>query len=318
MALTLQTWKVVVDKKWATSASFKQLDQAVRAYLLNSDPSTLLVLKQRWDAWNLTLANKKGAKTYQTSDRYVAGCALDDLDAMFQIPASSSGFPAIRSQAELIRQRDALSDERSGEFVKVSGKWQKKIFTQQESESCTCACATTFLAKLDPTIQLKEEVFKREFDKQIGGHHDFSSSGTFFPNIVKTLVSFGADVEHQATTDRTDLLAKLSRATKQVPILFGVSWTGGGGHAVMCMGPGQVQFSTLTYPFQGFLIEDPAAEHEEPGMESDGHYWAKIKGTGNWSEGWANPTFGCVVGKAAQRIDRGKNISHLKGGIRVM
>jgi hypothetical protein len=316
MALTLQSWKRVVDSKSAKTDSFKQLDRAVRGYLLNSNQTTLGALRTSWDNWNQALGQKKVAKTYQTSDRYELGGALDDIAAILQPPpVAPSSVPMTHD--ELIRQRDLLSDERSGEFVKVNGKWQQKIFTQQETNSCTCACATTFLRKLMGT-SLKEDVFKREYDRQMGAHHDFTATGAYLEDITKVLTACGADVVHEPTTNSQALLNKLRAATKDVPILFAVSWVGGGAHAVMCQGQGQVQASTWATPMLGFLVEDPAGEHEEVLMLANGDYWARTRGTGDWSEGRADAQYGCIIGKPSQPSGRGNFASHQTVGVRVM
>ena len=315
MALTLQSWKAVVQKKFSQSDSFKLLDRAVKNYLVNNDQTALSALQTSWNNWSLALGQKKGAKTYQTSDRYTPGCALDDIAAMFQPPPTPvASHPTTLNQ--LIQQRDALSDERGGEFVKVNGKWQQKIFTQQEANSCTCACATTFLRKLMGT-SLKEEVFKSEYNKQMGAH-DFSTSGAYLEDVTKVLIACGGDVVHVPTTNKNALLDKLRTATREVPIMFAVAWIGGGAHAVMCQGQGQVQASTWTVPAQGFLVEDPAGEHEEVLMLADGHYYARTRGTGNWSEGWADPIYGCIVGKPSHSTGQTQFASYRKVGVPVM
>jgi hypothetical protein len=295
MPLTLTTWKAVVDKKYFESDTFKRLDRSVRNYLVKpGDKTALDDLRDAWDAWNDSLGKKKGHKTYKTSDRYTPGCALDDIAAILQPPpVPISTVPM--TLAEQVRQRDLLSDERSGEFVKVGGKWQQKIFTQQEANSCTCACATTFLSKLIGT-SLKEDVFKKEYEKQIGAH-DFTKSGAFLDDITKVLAACGADVVHKTTADLTTLLAELQKGTKHIPLVFGVSWKGGGAHAVMAEGQGQVQASHWATSSLCFIVEDPAAEHEEVLMYTDGSYYARVKGTGHWSEGSANPVYGCIIGK---------------------
>ena len=78
MALTTQTWSLVVKKKYFTSTEFKALDTAVKAYLL--DKSTLDQLRARFSAWNKKFTDV--GQTYKDSDRYIAGGALDDIAAL--------------------------------------------------------------------------------------------------------------------------------------------------------------------------------------------------------------------------------------------
>lgn len=56
MALNLTTWSAVVNKKWLTSSTFKELDAAVKAYLGNQTlPSNLTNLRAKWTAWSAKL-----------------------------------------------------------------------------------------------------------------------------------------------------------------------------------------------------------------------------------------------------------------------
>jgi hypothetical protein len=305
MPLDLATWKLVVKKKFRTTSEFDQLDGAVRSYLLRVDDNTTLVLRQKWRAWTQKLA--KNGKTYQKSDRYVAGGALDTIAAIVAINVPTS-------QAQAIERRDALSNERPGEFVRSpSGRWMEKIFKQEEEYSCTQACACMFLRILVGT-SLKEELFKDEFRK-VGGDHDFSRSGTLWDNVVIALNKCGADAVHEPTSDWDALKAKLRTATEDVPVLLGVEWTGGGGHAIMCKGPGTIRFSSSSTAFAGFLIEDPYPTHKEPGLLDNGDYWVRTSQT-DWSKGEARAAWGCVMGKKSAK-EFGKPISYTKG-VKVM
>ncbi|HEV7927930.1 MAG TPA: hypothetical protein VGR14_21450 [Verrucomicrobiae bacterium] len=304
MALTLQSWNSVVKKKYRTTGEFDKLDGAVRRYLLRVDDSTTSDLRQRWGAWTQKLATN--GKTYQTSDRYIPGGALDSIAAIVAIAAPTSLDQAIA-------QRDAISIERPGEFVRSpSGRWTQKIYTQEEEYSCTQACACTFLRKLVGT-SMKEDLFKDEFRKA-AGNHDFSTSGTLWDNVVVALNKCGADAVHEQTSDWDTMKGKLRSATGDVPVLLGVEWTTKGGHAIMCKGPGTIRFSTSSTSFAGFLIEDPYSTHQEPGLLDDGTYW--VRSGQSWSEGAAKPAWGCVVGKKSAK-EFGKPISYTKG-VKVM
>jgi hypothetical protein len=91
MPLTSTRWTAVVQKKYLTTASFKALDTAVIAYLANA--GTLPRLATEWDVWNQKFVSK--GRTYKSSDRYVAGGALDDLAALVSGVRRGSAAAAI-------------------------------------------------------------------------------------------------------------------------------------------------------------------------------------------------------------------------------
>lgn len=100
MALNLTTWSAVVNKKWLTSSTFKELDAAVKAYLANQTlPSNLTNLRAKWTAWSAKL--QKDHKTYLTCDRYVKGGALDDLALLCNQKVLGLSGPPVVSASQL-------------------------------------------------------------------------------------------------------------------------------------------------------------------------------------------------------------------------
>lgn len=94
MALTTASWDLVVKKKFLTTDSFKALDLAVRRYI--ADRSTLPDLKLKWAAWTKKFT---GNKTYKSSDRWTAGCALDDIAALVSAGAGPVGIGSLGTHA---------------------------------------------------------------------------------------------------------------------------------------------------------------------------------------------------------------------------
>jgi hypothetical protein len=94
MALDKTSWTAVVKKKFFTSSEFKALDTAVVAYL--ADKSKLPGLTTRFNAWNKKFTDI--GQTYKDSDRYTAGCALDDIALLVQ-PARQGGLGGLATQA---------------------------------------------------------------------------------------------------------------------------------------------------------------------------------------------------------------------------
>jgi hypothetical protein len=90
------SWAAVIRRKSMTSGAFKELDTAVKAYLLNKNhPPNLKNLKDKWVAWTSKLT--KEGKTYSTSDRYVKGGALDDLAKLCAPPVVGAVQPLVSS-----------------------------------------------------------------------------------------------------------------------------------------------------------------------------------------------------------------------------
>ena len=328
MALTAKTWKAVVTKKMLKSTEFKVLNQAVCGYLMNKVDKQKLA--GAWGAWEAKL--KKKGKDYKSSDRYATGCALDDLAVLVGVSASASpaASPAAstskktgapRSHQQVVAARAAEDLKRGvrpggNNYVKTSSGWKPKIFTQEETYSCTCACATTFLSKLIDT-PVTEKSFKTKFNQVNGTSHNFSAGGTLWQPIVKTLREFGADASFKSTSTWQDLAGHLNKATPQKPVMLGVQWDNGGspggGHAIMCVGTGKIP--GWAGGQTGYLIEDPWMTHDLPGLldyGNSGYYWVWDKASAKASQAYVNSAWGCVIGKRSPH-EFGKKMSHTKG-----
>ncbi len=319
MPLTAASWNQVVRRKRLKSGAFKALNRAVVAYLRDGSHANHLALVSAWRAWQTKLSRKN--KSYRTSNRYTGGCALDDIARLVApsapIPTrarATSGARRPRSHSAVIRERDAMTpDVRAGgnNYVLTADGWQQRIFPQEEHFSCTCACATTFLSRLiDKPVT--EDAFKAQFRK-LNGAHDFSSTGTFWPGIKATLEHFGADVTHHDTPTWDSMKALLNKATAQEPVLLGVFWTGGGGHAVMGIGPeGKIDGWPATdtaYP-----IEDPWPTNSATGLEPTGTYWTYNTKESAWQEATVGYRHGCITGKRARR-EFGRRMGHREAGV---
>lgn len=302
MALTLQRWKQVVKSKYFQSTEFRTLDNAVVQYI-NTNPKGKAVNDPLVNAWNSWLGKltKKG-KTLQQSDRYSVGCALDDIE---QIVANAALALPNSLQAQ-IAARDALTpDERSGgnHFVKGVGGWQQRIFSQEQNNSCTCACATTFLSKLiDKPVS--EDAFRQAYNR-INGKNDFNIRGSFLPEIAATMQDFGADAVMRNPATWDDMKGILTTASRENPVLMVVVWgtpgaPTGGAHAVMCIGEGAIQ--GWGRPQRGFLMEDPWPAHSHPGLLDDATYL--VWNSASWSQGYGDESYGCIVGKKSRREQR--------------
>ena len=326
MALDIITWKAVCKKKFFRSSAFKALNAAVTTYL-NLGASGLP---------NLKFISK--SKTYQSSDRYSPGCALDDIARLVgSSPATTSPSATTGTTAkkpvipmsdptkvqQLIRERDALTPDirpSGNRYVNQGGKFQPKIFDQEQNYSCTCACATTFLSRLTGK-PVDEGAFRHRYNQTTGSSHDFTAGGTLWGPIAETLRAFDADVTVETTSDWGELKRKLDTATGEVPVLFGIQWDNGGspggGHAIMCIGTGTIP--GWRGGQTGYLIDDPWSAHTTPGLldiTDKGYYWVWDTKTSSSAEGYAVPSWGCVTGKKSKR-EFGKNLSHTKG-IKVM
>lgn len=91
MTLNLGTWQAVVRKKMFKTGNFKALDRVVVEYVLRnsaSNPKPKTNLAAAWQAWTQKFTDK--GRTYKSSDRYTAGCALDDIARVVQPPALPS------------------------------------------------------------------------------------------------------------------------------------------------------------------------------------------------------------------------------------
>jgi hypothetical protein len=331
MPLELVSWNAVVKKKFMQSTEFKNLDVAVATYLLPNGKTqqSLANLAIRWKAWEEKLRQKN--KNYKNSDRYSPGCALDDIAQLL----SASGLvhfapilgvhPSIpRNHMELIQQRDALNPNiRSGgnQYERTGGGWKEKIFSQEETYSCTCACATTFLSKLIEQ-PVDEKAFKAKYSEINGYMHDFSKGGTTWDPICRTLEAFGADVVFHKTGNLDLLKGYLIQGSFDLPVLFGIQWDSGGspggGHALMCIGKGPIPgWNKVEGPGGGFLIQDPWHDHQSPGMLDNGVYYVQTKTTNIFNKGNAKPEWGCITGKKFRR-EYGKFASPKTVGKKVM
>lgn len=323
MPLSNETWKAVVRRKFKMSTQFRNLDAAVVQYL-NLTPApqkedARQTLKVRWDAWEKKL--EQNGKTYKSSDRYFQNCALDDVASLVAgagVKAELNVKLSPSRQNAVIQQRDALTPNlRSGGTHHVknnAGTWEPVIFPQEQTYSCTCACATTFLNKLIGQ-PVTEAAFKDRYNKITGSAHDFGLAGTVWPPIRETLAYFGADVTFQTTSNWDALKSILQQATRDVPVLFGVRWDGGGGHAVMCLGHGPIPGWGLGQV--GFLIHDPWPEDKHPGLRDDGDYFVYVNN--NWSKATAQSKWGCITGKKTPTVSQfAKPASYKQVGRKVM
>lgn len=311
MALTSQSWNAVVKKKFLTTGNFKQLDTAVKNYL--SGTGNVDNLRLRWNAW-IQKFTAKGLN-YTDSDRYTTGCALDDIHALLN-PGAQPIRP--RSLSEQIRLRDALSPERSTAYAKVDGKFKAAIFTQERTNSCTIACASTLAQRVNAP-GFKESNFIEFYNKANNEVHDFEAQGSFLGPVAKALQECGVDAVHHDTPNWTALKAFLDNATHDRPVLLAVAWrtssgAPGGAHALLCTGPGMITFASGSE--LGLKIEDPWRTHTGAMMQNNGVYYVQDSDTSVWALGDAGAYYGCITAKNYAR-EYGKPLSHTKG-IKVM
>ncbi|MEL7219157.1 MAG: hypothetical protein AAGK01_12090 [Pseudomonadota bacterium] len=302
MALTLKSWRKVVKSKWFQSDSFKNLNSAVVQYI-NANPKGMRVrqpLVTAWDEW-LEKLQRKG-KTLQQSDRYRRGCALDDIEQI--VAQYRAEFP--RSQQQAIAARDAANptERRAGNhYVKGRGGWQRGIFSQQQQNSCTCACATTFLSKLIDR-PIKESDFRNTYNRVNGVNNDFRVRGSYLPRIANTMRAYDAEVQLHNPANLDQLKALLDGATRELPMMIAIRWgtpthPTGGAHAVMCLGDGFEPPWTAAHG--GYLMEDPWPSHATPRLLDDGAYHVLDRRNNSWSEGFVDPAYGCIVGQKKVR-----------------
>lgn len=317
MALTLQTWRRVVRRKYFQSTSFRTLNNAVVQYI-NANPKSLTVkrpLVAAWESW-LAKLERKG-KTLQRSDRYRRGCALDDVERI----VAQIALEMPRSREAMIAANNARNpDERSGGnfYVRGQGGFQQGVFSQEEQNSCTCACATTFLSKLIDR-PIAEDAFKREYNRVNRVNNDFRIRGSYLPEVLNTMRAFNADAEVRNPANLGELLTILRDATRDVPIMLVVKWgtpaaPTGGAHAVMCLGDGFEP--PWTAADTGFLMGDPWPTHQAPRLLDDGTYCVYDNRNRGWSEGFADSTYGCIVGKKAVR-EFARAAHHTRVGVKV-
>lgn len=165
---------------------------------------------------------------------------------------------------------------------------------------------------------MTEDAFKKEFRNTTGAAHDFSKGGTYWEPIVKTLHVFEADAQFRKTDSWDALKAYLDKASESAPVMLGIEWEGGGGHAVMCVGKGQIPgWQGSEGPGGGYRMEDPWGQNELPGMMLNGTYYVRDSSTKNISKATAVHAAGCVTGKISPR-EFGKAISVARGGVKVM
>lgn len=75
---------------------------------------------------------------------------------------------AARSSA--LAKANQIERESGGDYEKdSSGKFVRKIYTQELTNSCTCACACTFASYLND-VALREDVFRSKYDEVVGKH----------------------------------------------------------------------------------------------------------------------------------------------------
>jgi hypothetical protein len=218
-----------------------------------------------------------------------------------------------------VQKAKAKDIERGAAYKKnAQGKFEKTIYGQEKTNSCTCACSCTFSGYLADQ-QLREDVFRAAYNRINGVMHDFETKGTFLPPIARTLQSLGVDAAHVPTADWPALKAGLMKGRPDAPVMLGVYWAGGGGHAILCKGPGTVRWTddlghAQTAP--GFLIEDPWPTHADAMMFDDGEYWVRDTARGRWSHGSAASNAGYIFGKKSLGL-RGQKFT-TRQGVKVM
>lgn len=242
----------------------------------------------------------------------------DLLDEIPTVLAAISQTPGGRQRAgqkmaaksSALAKASQIERETGGEWEKnSSGKFDRKIYTQQLTNSCTCACACTFASYLND-VALREEVFREKYDSVVG-KHDFSLTGSFLPEVARTLEALGFDAGHVATADWNALRNQLLRATQSQPILFAVTWDGGvGAHALICKGHGTLTWDDngVSQTSPGFLVQDPWRSHKNPLLFDDGGYFVFDQDSVSWQQGYADPRFGGICGKRSVSRQQGPKI----------
>ncbi len=186
--------------------------------------------------------------------------------------------------------------EYGNDFARNSlGQWERKIFTQELTNSCTCACACTYASLLDDKA-LREDVFRNAVSTVLGYHHNFETAGMKLDAIAKALQHLKIDAAFVKTSRLSDLQNGLRRATASQPVLYAVSWDGGGAHALICTGTAMVDDGRGRL-WPGFKVMDPWRTHQSPRQFDDGTYWVWDSSASGWSTGVADPKWGYIVGK---------------------
>lgn len=214
------------------------------------------------------------------------------------------------TQSKALAKAHDIERETGGEYEKnSSGKFVPKIYTQQLTNSCTCACACTFASYLSD-VALREDVFRATYDKVVG-KHNFSLTGSFLPEVARTLQALELDAAHVATGSWDALKNQLSKATPSQPIVFAVTWDGDtGAHALLCKGHGTLTWDDngVSNTSPGFLVQDPWRAHKTPLLFDDGGYWVFDQDSSSWQQGYADPRFGYIWGKRSASRQQGPKI----------
>lgn len=284
----------------------------------------LLDLKTAIEDWKAGKGSKSNGKidSCRDSKRLVSDLLAEIPIVLKAIKDSPSGKQ--RSVKAMVDKSKALAKskdvERSsgGEYEKTSsGKFVPKIYTQQQTNSCTCACACTFTTYLSD-VALREDVFRAKYNEVVGPHN-FKKSGSFFPEVARTLQALQFDATHVATGDWPDLKNHLSKATASSPVIFGITWDGDtGAHAILCKGAGTVSWTDDSGTAQsaaGFIVQDPWGTHKNALLFDDGGYWVFDTSSSTWQQGYADPSFGFIWGKRS--ASRGSGPKILSQGVKL-
>ncbi len=276
--------------------------------------NTLILLNNALFSWSRGRAVRSNGniKSKRDSKGYVSRLIAEVANTLREIQqARSAGQGMVRNTAQATAKPDAkamaarshavakdMDTEREygNDFVRNSqGHWERKIFTQELSSSCTCACACTYASLLDDKA-LREDVFRDAVNRVLGYNHDFETRGMKLDAIAKALQLLSIDAAFINTSSLADLQGGLRRATASQPVLYAVSWDGGGAHALICTGTAMV-VDAHNKVSPGFKVMDPWRTHINPHQFDDGTYWVQDSSAGGWSRGVADPQWGYIVGK---------------------
>lgn len=317
LTITSRSWARETSRFFTRGRSklLKDIDRALENYeravathgqMSAEAENTLLLLNNALYYWsrgralksNGNIKSKRDSKGYVSQLIAEVATTLDEIARSRHAPQASAkpDVQAMVAKSKALAKDMDAERQYGNDFVKNSqGHWERKIFTQELSNSCTCACACTYASLLDDKA-LREDVFRQAVNKVLGYRHNFETSGMRLDAIAKALQHLKIDAAHIQTSSLTELQNGLRRATASQPVLYGVSWNGGGAHAIICTGTAMVDDGQGGIS-PGFKVMDPWKTHMSPRQFDDGTYWVWDSSGGGWSTGVADQKWGYIVGK---------------------